>query len=323
VRQTPGGGAQPWNSTRRTNVQSMSFTHRVPLRRDLQRKMCGRVRQFARAQRTMGTALAQGDTSVQTRVNGVLSTTADVKSGPMRIPIRVHKVLRSRNIAVTHYTRTQDERRQRLLTNLGVRSVVDVGANAGQYAQTLREHGYRGHVLSLEPLQSAYDTLSEFAGKDDVWDTERIAVTAEPGKVTLHIGKNSQFTSVAPLTNEARTGATYRSEAQEVATEVAPADTLDDIVARHNLSSPLGVKIDVQGHEAAVIEGAGDTLADAVFLECEMSLRPIYQGQALFPEMLARLADLGFALALAESIWVMPSGRGYQINGIFVKEGTV
>jgi len=80
------------------------------------------------------------------------------------------------------------------------------------------------------------------------------------------------------------------------------------------------LKIDTQGYEAQVLEGARSLLDRVRIVECELSLAPLYDGQPLFPEMLARLAAQGFSPAHFEAGFSeRETGQSLQVDGIFVK----
>ena len=234
----------------------------------------------------------------------------------MRIPRPLHRALHRVGIEVTHYSRTQEARRADLLRHLGIEDLIDVGANTGQYAQLVRFHGYRHRIWSVEPLQAVYDELAANAVRDPNWRCERLALSGEPGEMTLHVTADTQFSSLlAPVEGLAKA----RREVAAAGTEVVPVDTLDSLVSRWNPVGPLGLKVDVQGYEAAVLDGAAKTLQEIEFLELEISMRELYQGQVLLPAMLDRVHGLGFRLASAESLWAGPSGISDQINGVFIR----
>lgn len=236
----------------------------------------------------------------------------------MQVPDRVQRVLRKFNVQITHYTFTPASRRARILADYGIADLIDVGANTGQYAQEVRSHGYAGRLWSFEPLGAPYATLAAAAAKDPAWRSFKTAVSDERADLVLHVSEDDTFSSAIPLAS-----AEGRPAAVQVGTETVQADTLDNIVpALAGLQGPLGLKVDVQGHESAVFAGATETLKRAEFLEFEMSCVEIYQGQDLLPAMMQRMYDQGFVLAHQDPAWVMDNGRSLQMNGIFVRPTT-
>jgi FkbM family methyltransferase len=85
---------------------------------------------------------------------------------------------------------------------LEIDMVLDVGANHGQYATSLRELGYSGWIYSYEPVKSIFDSLSARLTADDRWrgfnfalgeadDRKRINVAAGDGQASSFLTFNS------------------------------------------------------------------------------------------------------------------------------------
>lgn len=204
------------------------------------------------------------------------------------------------------------------LERLGLETVVDVGANTGQYVHKLRNANFRGRVLSVEPSQAAFAALTEAASGDAAWTIVRTALADSPGTVTLNIAGNSQSSSVLPMLDLHRAagpGTAY------VGTEDVPATTLDDLFATHGLDpSKCFVKIDVQGFEGPVLDGGSKTLATVGGVELELSLAPLYEGQLLMPAMVERMEAAGLTLWSLRPAWAdQRTGRLLQVDGVFLR----
>lgn len=208
-------------------------------------------------------------------------------------------------------------RRVQILQHCKIELVLDVGANFGQYGDGLREEGWEGRMLSFEPGSDAFKRLTQRADRDALWDTRHLAIGDESGELVLNVSEESRFSSMLPVLDET----VDRSHTFRCAfTETVPVVRLDDIAAEFP-TERLAVKIDVQGFERQVLDGATDVLARAQFFEMELTAHPVYEGQMLVPESMERIADAGLVLALAENIYVdVVSGRSLQFNGIFVRE---
>lgn len=209
----------------------------------------------------------------------------------------------------------------RALHERGIDAVLDVGANVGQFAQDLRQAGFAGRIVSVEPLESAYDALTRAAARDAAWVVERAGVGAAPGSLTLHRAGNSVSSSVLPILERHVRAA---PESAYVASETVPATTVDELVKRHDLTPETALlKIDVQGYELPVLQGAADTLDRFAAVRTEMSLVPLYEGQALLPEIVGVLDEHGFELWSIERGFVdAASGRLLQADGIFVRRAS-
>ena len=212
--------------------------------------------------------------------------------------------------------------RQLLLQRHHVDLVVDVGANVGQYGTTLREFGYPGLIVSLEPMSKAAAQLAEVSKRDGRWELIRAAAGPSKGEITINIAGNSISSSALPMLDR---HSDLAPNSRYVAQETAPVDTLDSLVASHvqHASRPY-LKIDTQGYERAVLEGATGVLAKAVAVEMEMSFVPLYEGQMLFRDAIGYMEAVGFELAaLFPGLWDPGTGETLQADGVFVaKDGT-
>ncbi len=87
----------------------------------------------------------------------------------------IRRMVRARGWDLVRYPggRHADHLRGLLLVELGVDLVIDVGANVGQYGTQLRDWGYRGRIMSFEPMRDEYAALSRLAEADGNWDTTR------------------------------------------------------------------------------------------------------------------------------------------------------
>jgi FkbM family methyltransferase len=206
----------------------------------------------------------------------------------------------------------------RLLKRQGIDTVLDIGANTGQYAEELRAARFTGRIISVEPLNAPYRELVAASRGDSSWLAVRAAVSSSPGKLTINVSGNSVSSSalaMLPLHSDAVPTSQY------VATEEVDATTVDDIVREHSVN-PLTslLKIDVQGLEEQVLDGSSTNLRSFAAVQMELSLAPLYEGQALMSEIVARMDGEGFDLWLTEPAFIDPiSGRMYQCDGLFVR----
>ena len=90
--------------------------------------------------------------------------------------------------------RSRAERRARLLAERRIELVIDAGAHRGLYGRELREHGYRGRIVSFEPAAAAFRELAGRAAAEPPWEARRLALSDEPGELRLTSAEN--FASV-------------------------------------------------------------------------------------------------------------------------------
>lgn len=200
----------------------------------------------------------------------------------------------------------------------GIDTVLDVGANTGQFAQALRRAGFTGRIHSVEPLTDAFSILQANSARDPGWTVQRAAVSDEQGSVVMNVAGNSVSSSALPMLDRHADAA---PASRYVATEEVSATTVDEIVADQGLRPETTLlKIDVQGYEKAVLDGAGKTLSSFAGVRTEMSLAALYEGQALLPEIVALLGAHGFEWWFVEPGFVEPGTRRLlQLDGVFFR----
>jgi len=81
------------------------------------------------------------------------------------------------------------------------------------------------------------------------------------------------------------------------------------------------LKIDVQGFERNVLEGAKESLKKIIGVQVEMSVIGMYEGELTYLEMIDYLAQYGFVLYSFENgFFNNDTGQLYQVDGIFFKK---
>lgn len=205
------------------------------------------------------------------------------------------------------------------LNKFNIDLVLDVGANEGQFATEIRSCGYTGHVVSFEPLSSAYSTLKRLCDGDDKWQVHsRCALGDRIGEVEINIAGNSASSSLLPMLDSHLSAAPHTAY---IGKETVPLLTLDLIAPNYIAKSknPF-LKIDTQGFEWAVLDGAESVLPKMRGILLELSLVHLYEGQHLWREVLERLEREGFVLWVLQPEFIDPNdGRTLQMNGIFFR----
>lgn len=196
----------------------------------------------------------------------------------------------------TQLPRTHAGSRLRTLARHGVDALLDVGANAGQYAGSLRSDGFAGSIVSVEPLAEPYDQLARAAAADPGWVALRAALSARAGEVEMTVTSDTRCSSVlTPAAIVAIAGGVPVSRSR------VTARTLDDVCAAEVPDDVrLALKLDVQGYEQTVLDGGPATLRRVRVLELEMPLVATYEGATLLPELLPALAADGWSVVSIE-----------------------
>lgn len=209
----------------------------------------------------------------------------------------------------------------KILSDRRVSVVLDVGANAGQFAKGLRLGGYKGRIVSFEPLSNAHARLARTAKNDPDWIVApRVAIGDRDCVIQINVAGNSVSSSVLGML-PAHISAD--PESAYVGRETVAMRTLDSAAAEYVTNDDrIFLKADVQGAEDLVLAGATRLLPRVVGLEIELSLLPCYRDQILFLAMIEQVGRLGYALwGLSPGAVDEQTGRQLQVDGLFLRDG--
>jgi FkbM family methyltransferase len=215
----------------------------------------------------------------------------------------------------------QEQYMRRLIEIYGIDLIFDVGANSGQYAKFLRDRvQYRGRIVSYEPNPAVAAKAEAALGHDPLWTMRQVALGPAAGTAELNVMASDDFSSVL----KPSTAALRRLEQANSVTRTisVPMHRIGDEIARlmneHGCASPY-LKLDTQGYDLMVLEGAGDALRHLIGIQSEMSVVPIYEDMPDITQSIARLRQLGFELSA-----VFPLGSAsfpllVEVDGHFVR----
>jgi FkbM family methyltransferase len=195
--------------------------------------------------------------------------------------------------------------------------VFDVGANEGQFASELRAYGYKGKIVSFEPLPDAYKELVNKAKGDENWIVHsRCALGAVAGEIEINVAANSVSSSILPMLSAHEDAAPQSKYSHK---SVAKMITLDSVLNEYSaLQDNLFIKIDTQGYEWKVLDGAERTLSQSKGLLLELSLIPLYEGQKLWLEIVDRLSKSHHSVfAIQPGFTDNKTGQTLQADGLF------
>ena len=234
----------------------------------------------------------------------------------------IKKLSRSLGVDLKRYNVQTSEaaKMQRLLAYNNIDLVFDVGANIGQYAKLLRELGYSGRIVSFEPLSSAYSRLKAVSEKDPLWEiAPQTAIGNQEGEIIINIAGNSQSSSALPMLDAHVQSAPESAYSGSETVKLSRLDTIAKDYIKSETKS-IFLKIDVQGLEKQVLEGATAILPLVKGIKLELSLVPLYEGQVLFKEMIDIIEKLGYELyGIEPGFTAEKTGRMLQMDGIFFK----
>ncbi len=203
---------------------------------------------------------------------------------------------------------------ERLLKTLNFATVVDIGANRGQFSLVARRCFPSARIIAFEPLNPAAELFRKALQGDSLIALQQVAIGSSKGDATMHVAAEDDSSSLLPITELQQS---LFSGTREVATATVHVDTLSDRIKDGDLQSPALLKIDVQGYELAVLHGCDSLLPrfSHVYIEC--SFVELYTGQALAPEVIDYLSDHGFDLRGAYNVQYDSQGRALQADLLF------
>lgn len=228
----------------------------------------------------------------------------------------VRQLLRLGDIQISRLSRSP-EKTLLGLKNYPIRTVLDIGANLGQFAQFIQAHFGEADIFSFEPIP---DTFAALKKRNIPRVTPiQLALGQENGSSHMweHIdhSSSSSFLSATSLSHEY-----YPVTAREKSTAVEVA-TLDSVVGRLNIpvDRETLIKMDVQGFEDRVIRGGLQTFGKARASIVEICLETLYHEQATFRDIFALLEGLNFTYAGNLDQSYAADGRVVFIDAVFIR----
>jgi len=229
------------------------------------------------------------------------------------------KIINLFKVDIIKYPNSDLRRRKKLMHNFKINKILDVGANTGQYASLTRKLGFKGEIVSFEPLLKAYQSLVLKSLKDKKWETYNFALGDKTEDAFINISKNVYSSSILEITQNHLQGAPESSYIEKEKIKVKElGDIYNDLVEDSDI---VFLKIDVQGFEKNVIEGAHNILHKIKGIQLEMSIVELYKGEMLLFEMINFLGTYGFKLySLENGFYNDNTGQLLQVDGIFFRE---
>jgi FkbM family methyltransferase len=220
----------------------------------------------------------------------------------VRRPVRrmIEKALHAQVVPIGHVALAFEwEHLRRFFAHFAIDCVFDVGANAGQYATMLRTRvGYRGHIISYEPIPELAAKIRAAATVDRGWFVEEMALDAVQGHASFNIFASDQFSSL-----HAASAAAEHQFQENVRLnrriEVRTGTLANEFVkyqTKLGFKRPF-LKMDTQGHDVSVAVGAGDRLRDFVGLQSELAIGQLYIDAPGYVEVLEFYRGRGFELS--------------------------
>jgi FkbM family methyltransferase len=187
-------------------------------------------------------------------------------------------------------------RTEEIFKSRGITSVIDVGANVGQFHDFLRgEVGFDGWIYSFEPVPRMAATLIERCKADARWKVFPFALGPEPGQRSLNEMSDDQFTSfLSPVSS---LPVIVQPLNKLAATHQVEVRTLDSMEGEFPDLAHTYLKIDTQGFDLEVLRGGHSVAAKVPALQTEVSFHRFYEGMPDFSASMKAFGEAGFVIS--------------------------
>lgn len=211
----------------------------------------------------------------------------------------VRRHLRRRGVDVVRY-RDPMNLLGHLIKETGFQTVLDVGANKGEYSEFIRKAGFTGHIVAFEPMKRQYMQLVDRFSEDVLWAGNNVALSSRSGEGDLYVASNDgASSSLLEMEERHETGS---SGVRMIARESVTITTLSCILKEYAYPSPIFLKLDTQGTELDVLRGAEDLLGTSILgVQVELSIVPLYRKGCRMSEVVSFVEGHGFLPVWASS----------------------
>jgi FkbM family methyltransferase len=224
------------------------------------------------------------------------------------IPEYRSALLRAQVVASTEH--------DRILAGLQLNTVVDIGANRGQFALCIRRLYPHAQIFSFEPLRKPARAWIRNFGADTRARLFKKAIALQVGSATMHVSRWDVSSSLLPFAQAQHDNFPLTEEASREVVETA---TLETCIEEHLIQDVALLKLDVQGFELSALKGCGLLLERFRHIYVEASFIELYVGQALATEVIRFLFSRGFNLACVANLSCGASARPIQADFLFSK----
>jgi len=221
--------------------------------------------------------------------------------------MRLHSLFRTLGFDVIRYPAGTSylTELKRLLDLARPDLVADVGGNRGQFVELLRAAGYDGDVVSFEPVARTSAALIERARGDSRWTVEALGMGDRNESRAIRV-PNGEEDDMASFLSPTELGLRVFPELGDTTTETVEVRRLDEVLA--DREGRLFLKIDTQGWELPVLEGARGILDQVAAVQTELVVDPIYAEGNDYLTVLAWLRDAGFTPTAFVPVAILETG---------------
>lgn len=221
--------------------------------------------------------------------------------------------------AFVPYSCTPEGIYQNLLKEYKIDLILDIGASSGYWAGSIRANNYKHRIISFEPQDRAYNEMANEANSDPNWDVIKVALGDNDEIASFYLSTHAESSSLSQMLQSHKEAfAASQNINEKIQVSVRKLDTLLPNLLRNEVN--IFAKIDVQGFEQKVLNGANESLKKIKMLQLELSFKKLYADDVLFHEIYQYMNNMGFHL-----IHISPGFKNeqtdelLQVDAIFAK----
>jgi FkbM family methyltransferase len=203
----------------------------------------------------------------------------------------------------------------------GINCVFDVGGRIGDYGTLLRQAGYRGHIISFEPVGASFARLQAQSDHDIRWIAYPYALGSRTGAATINVMRESSYSSMLEPSSYGHEPYFDGNDVErQEQIEIRRLDDVFDHVTRSVERPRVYLKMDTQGWDLEVFRGAEGCLEHILALQSEVSLRPIYDGMPTLEQALPVYRAAGFSESAFFRVTRDPFWRLVELDCVMVRD---
>ena len=219
---------------------------------------------------------------------------------------------------------SEELRTSMLLKHYNITKVLDVGANTGQFAESLIDFGYKGSIVSFEPVHTAYTFLSKRAKKYKNWlVAEKCAIGNVNGRININVSESTDFSSIKEIKSEFLKKERVAGVVKKEEVNIFTLDSLED--KYYTNQDRVFLKIDTQGFEKEVILGAENLIKKVVGIKLEI---PIRNSSSIYQDVdwdlhyyINKFYEMGFKCVSMDIVSAdKNTGEVNELDGIFFRD---
>lgn len=198
--------------------------------------------------------------------------------------------------------------------NPKLKTIIDIGANKGQFALACREWSPNARIISFEPLKVPSEVFKALFAKDENVKLNMVAIGPRFERTKIHISKKEDSSSILPIGPKQVALYPGTQEKEIIEIDIAP---LSLYLKSEDMKTPAMLKLDVQGFEMEALKGCESMLEVIDLIYCECSFIELYNGQKMAYEVIEWLRQRKFNFIGIYNISYSQSGQTIQADFLF------